>query len=241
MHSPMRTAAIIPAAGVGARMGSDRVKQFLDFHGKPLLTVTLERFQHCPAIHGIILVVPKDQLDYCVKEIIEPYHLTKVEKVVEGGARRQDSVRLGIEASDGNYDLILIHDGVRPLVDSGLIEKVVAAGERDRAVITALPAKDTIKEVDGNGRVIKTCDRGRLRLVQTPQIFRYGDILKAHQRALREGWEAMTDDALLVEKMGIPVRVIEGSETNIKVTTPHDMALARLLWGREYKTDNLED
>jgi 2-C-methyl-D-erythritol 4-phosphate cytidylyltransferase len=111
-----------------------------------------------------------------------------------------------------------------------LIEKVVAAGERDRAVITALPIKETVKEVDGNDQVIKTWDRGQLRLVQTPQIFRYEDILKAHQLALREGWDAVTDDALLVEKMGIPVRVIEGSETNIKVTTPHDMALARLLW-----------
>ncbi len=235
MHSPLRTAAIIPAAGVGTRMGSDRAKQFLDFHGKPLLTVTLEKFQDCPAIHGIILVVPQDQLDYCVKKIIEPYHLTKVEKVVEGGARRQDSVRLGIEASDGHYALILIHDGVRPLVDSRLIEKVVAAGERDRAVITALPVKETVKEVDGNGRVIKTCDRGQLRLVQTPQIFRYEDILKAHQLALRKGWEAVTDDALLVEKMGIPVKVMEGSETNIKVTTPHDMALAHLLFRSHLK------
>ena len=131
MHRPIRTVAIIPAAGVGVRMESERAKQFLDFHGKPLLTVTLEKFQNCPSIHGIILVVPQDQLDYCAKEIIEPYHLTKVEKVVRGGERRQDSVRLGIEASDGHYELILIHDGVRPLVDSRLIEKVVAAGERE--------------------------------------------------------------------------------------------------------------
>jgi 2-C-methyl-D-erythritol 4-phosphate cytidylyltransferase len=216
-------------------MGSEKAKQFLDFHGKPLLTATLEKFQDCPAIHGIILVVPQDQVDYCAKEIIEPYHLTKVEKVVRGGARRQDSVRLGIEASNGQYELILIHDGVRPLIDPGLIEKVVAAGERDRAVITALPVKETVKEVDGNGQVIKTWDRGQLRLVQTPQIFRYEDILKAHQLALKEEWEAVTDDALLMEKMGIPVRVIEGSETNIKITTPHDMALARLLWRSDLK------
>ena len=235
MHRPMRTVAIIPAAGVGVRMESERAKQFLDFHGKPLLTVTLEKFQNCPSIHGIILVVPQDQLDYCAKEIIEPYHLTKVEKVVRGGARRQDSVRMGIEASGGHYELILIHDGVRPLIDSRLIEKVVAAGERDRAVITALPVKETVKEVDGNDQVIKTWDRGQLRMVQTPQIFRYEDILKAHQLALREGWDAVTDDALLVEKMGIPVRVIEGSETNIKVTTPHDMAVARLLWRSDLK------
>ena len=224
----VKTVAIIPAAGAGARMGMNRAKQYLDLHGKPLLAVTLKKFQICPAVQGIILVVPRDQVEYCTKEIIEPYGLTKVKKVVEGGERRQDSVRFGIEASNGRYKLILIHDGVRPFITPGLIEKVVAAGEKDRAVITALPLKETVKEVDQKDRVIKTCDRGRLRMVQTPQIFRYEDILEAHRRALREGWEAVTDDALLVEKMGIPVRVIEGSETNIKITTPHDMVLARL-------------
>lgn len=229
----MRTVAIIPAAGEGVRMGSDQAKQFIDFNGKPLLAMTLEKFQACQAIQGVILVVPKDQLDYCKKEIIEPYHLTKVEKVVAGGPRRQDSVRLGIEASRGRYELILIHDGVRPLIDSMLIEKVVAAGEKDRAVITTLPVKETVKEVNGQDRVIRTCDRHRLRMVQTPQIFRYEDIHKAHQRAQEEGWEEATDDAMLVEKMGIPVTVINGSETNIKVTTPHDMALVSQLWGRK--------
>ena len=233
MHHPMRTVAIIPAAGEGARMGRKQAKQFMDFNGKPLLAVTLEKFQDCPAIQEIILVVPHDQLDYCTKEIIEPYHLTKVKKVVEGGARRQDSVRLGIEASNGQYELILIHDGARPLIDPKLIEKVVAAGERDRAVITTLPIKETVKEVNGQGRVIKTCDRSRLHLVQTPQIFRYEDILKAHQEAQKEGWEEATDDAMLVEKIGIPVKVINGSETNIKVTTPHDMALVSQLWDRD--------
>ena len=207
----------------------------MDFHGKPLLAVTLERFQNCPVIGGIILVVPKDQLNYCEKEIVESYDLTKVEKVVVGGARRQDSVRLGIEASEGHYDLILIHDGVRPFVDSSLLERIVAAGEKERAVITALQVKETIKEVDGNDQVIKTWDRDQFRLVQTPQIFRYEDILKAHQQAIREGWEAVTDDALLVEKMGIPVSVIEGSENNIKITTPHDLAMARLLFRSDFK------
>ena len=234
----MKTAAVIPAAGAGARMGMDKAKQYLDLHGKPLLAVTLEKFQICPAIQGIILVVPRDQVEYCTKEIIEPHQLTKVEKVVEGGQVRQDSVRYGVEASEGRYELILIHDGVRPFIDPGLIEKVVAAGEKDRAVITVLPVKETVKEVDGQGRVIKTYDRERLRMVQTPQVFRYEDILEAHRRALREGWGAVTDDALLVEKMGIPVSVIEGSETNIKITTPHDMVVARL-YGEGNKADTV--
>ena len=229
MPRPLKTVAVIPAAGVGVRMGSDRAKQFLDFHGKPLLAVTLKKFQECPSIQGIILVVPKDQVDYCTKEIIGFYHFTKVEKVVAGGTRRQDSVRHGIEASEGHYELVLIHDGVRPLVESSLIEKVVTAGERERAVITALPVKETVKEVDGNGQVIKTWDRGRFHLIQTPQIFRYEDILMAHQRAKQEGWKEGTDDALLMEKVGIPVKVIEGSEDNIKVTTSRDLELARFI------------
>jgi len=225
----LNTVAIIPAAGAGLRMKGDRAKQFLDLHGKPLLGVTLERFQECRAVDSIILVVPSQEEEYCQKEIIDRYNLTKVEKVVAGGERRQDSVRLGIEASGGDYGLVLIHDGVRPFVDSSLIERVVTIARKNRAVITALPAKETVKKVDGDGMVIKTFDRQQIWLVQTPQVFRYEDIMVAHQRALSEGWEDVTDDALLMEKMGIPVKVVQGLEHNIKVTTPHDLELARFL------------
>jgi len=229
MHTALKTVAIIPAAGAGIRMGGDRPKQFLDFNGRPLLAVTLEKFQNCPVIDAIIVVAPSDQVDICQKEIISPHRLSKVEKVVAGGARRQDSVRMGIEATEGRYGIVLIHDGVRPLVDPALIERVVEAGRKDPAVITALPAKETVKEVGTDRLVIKTYDRRRVWMVQTPQVFRYDDILMAHRRAHQEGWEEMTDDALLVERMGIPVKVIEGSEDNIKVTTPHDLELACFL------------
>ncbi|MBW1888776.1 MAG: 2-C-methyl-D-erythritol 4-phosphate cytidylyltransferase, partial [Deltaproteobacteria bacterium] len=139
---------------------------------------------------------------------------------------------LGLEASGGDYGLVLIHDGVRPLVDSSLIERVVTIARKDRAVITALPAKETVKKVDRDCMVIKTYDRQQIWLVQTPQAFRYTDIMMAHQRALSEGWEDVTDDAVLMEKIGIPVKVIQGSEYNIKVTTPHDLELARFLLNR---------
>jgi len=153
----------------------------------------------------------------------------KVKKIVPGGKWRQDSVRFGLEATEGKYDLVLIHDGVRPLIKKRLIERVIKEAMTNRAVITALPAKETVKEVNELRDVVKTYDRERVWMVQTPQAFRYQDILKAHQKALEEGWEEATDDALLVEKSGITVKVVEGSEKNIKVTTPDDLELARLL------------
>ncbi len=225
----MKTVAIVTAAGAGIRMGGKVAKQFLAFDGKPLLAVTLERFQLCPAVDAVIAVVPSESVGFCKKEIVDVFGLTKVVKVVAGGARRQDSVRAGIEASQGEYGLVVIHDGVRPLVAVGLIERTVEAAKRFRAVIVALPAKETVKEVGGDGLVKRTYDRRRVWLVQTPQAFRYEDILKAHRHALQQGWDDVTDDALLMERMGIPVKVIKGSEENIKITTPHDLDQALFL------------
>jgi 2-C-methyl-D-erythritol 4-phosphate cytidylyltransferase len=225
----MKTAAIITAAGAGLRMGGDQAKQFMDLEGRPLLAVTLECFDLSPDIEGIVLVVPAGKVDYCRDEMVKKYDLAKVVKVVAGGERRQDSVRFGLEATEGRYPLVLIHDGVRPLVPSDLISRIVRAMNRYRAVIPALAARETIKEVDRAGLVVKTHDRRTLWLVQTPQAFRYEDILEAHRRALEENWEEMTDDALLVERTGVPVKILEGSEENIKITTPRDLELARFL------------
>ena len=229
----MKTVAIIPAAGSGVRMGTPQAKQFLDLCGKPLLAVTLEGFQVCSSIDGVILVVPSGDMDYCQKEIVDRYDLEKVRKVVAGGERRQDSVRLGLEATEGQYEWVLIHDGVRPFIDSSLIEVVVKVAQQEGAVITALPAKETVKQVDDNGLIIKTYNRKQVYLVQTPQAFRYDDIMAAHQKALLENWDEMTDDALLIEKMGIPVKVVLGSEKNIKVTTPHDLEYVKFLMSQE--------
>ncbi len=226
-----KTVAVIPAAGSGVRMGGGRAKQFLDFDGRPLLAATLQPFQLCRAVDAIILVVPSQDVDYCQAEIVERFDLNKVRKVVAGGKRRQDSVRLGIEATKGDYGLVLIHDGVRPVISEVLISLVIDAVKTNRAVITGLPAKETVKEVNSRLRVASTYDRQRVWLVQTPQIFRYEDILAAHQRALHEGWEEATDDSTLIAKLGITVKVVEGSENNIKVTTPKDLELARFLLG----------
>jgi 2-C-methyl-D-erythritol 4-phosphate cytidylyltransferase len=210
-------------------MGGDQAKQFMDLDGRPLLAVTLECFDLSPDIEGIVLVVPPGKEGYCRDEIVKKYDFAKVEKVVAGGERRHDSVRLGLEATEGHYPLVLIHDGVRPLVPPDLISRVVKALDQYRAVIPALAARETIKEADRAGLVTKTHDRRTLWLVQTPQAFRYGDILEAHRRALEENWEEITDDALLMERMGVPVKIIQGSEENIKITTPRDLELARFL------------
>ena len=226
---PDQVIAIIPAAGVGARMGLTKAKQFIDLCGKPILAVTLSHFQKCNLVDGIVLVVSQDDVDYCKREIVNRYKLSKVFKVIVGGKRRQDSVRKGVESVADSCRWVLIHDGVRPLVTTGLIERVIKAAKDFRAVITGLPVKETVKEIDGQGRVLRTVDRSQLWLIQTPQIFRWEDINLAHQKALAHGWEEATDDAFLIEKMGIPVKIIEGEGNNIKVTTPQDLDMARFL------------
>ena len=210
-------------------MNTEIPKQFLKLDGKPVLAVTLEKFNGCPLIHGIIVVVPADDVDFCMNEIVKKYGLKKVLKVIAGGKRRQDSVRAGIKAIERGYDNALIHDGVRPFVSNETIKNSIEAIKYERAVITAIPAKDTIKKVSKDGYVANTFERKHLWLIQTPQVFKYEDILNAHMRAESEAWDEVTDDAMLMEKLGIPVKIVEGSEDNIKVTTPHDLEYAQFL------------
>lgn len=214
-------------------MGLSRAKQFVDLCGKPVLAVTLSHFQECDLVDKTVVVIPHDDVDYCLREIVDRYGLTKVFKVIAGGESRQDSVRRGVEAVANCCRWVLIHDGVRPLVTRGLLARVIKAARRFRAVITGLPIKETVKEVDSQGRVLRSIDRRRLWLIQTPQIFRWEDINLAHQQALIHGWEEAPDDAFLIEKMEIPVKIIEGEEQNIKVTTPQDLELARFIISRQ--------
>ena len=228
-----KAVAIIPAAGSGLRMGGERAKQFIDLDGIPLLALTLRPFESCASVDAVILVVPFNAVEYCRKEIVKKYKLKKIKEIVPGGKRRQDSVRLGLEAAGAEYGLVLIHDGARPLIDEALIDRVITTAKKHRVVITGMPAKETVKEVNQLSEVEKTYERQKIWLVQTPQVFRREDIIAAHRRALEERWDEATDDSLLMERLGIPVKVIEGSEKNIKVTTPYDLELARILLGRD--------
>ncbi len=230
-----RTVGIIPAAGLGLRMGGNRPKQFLEIHGTPILALTLKAFQDCTAVDRIVVVTPEREIEHCRRDIVDRYHLHKVMEVVPGGERRLDSVRLGFEAAGTDFPLVVIHDGVRPLVDRELIEKVVRAAEDSGAAVAGVPARETVKEADTSARVIRTLDRSRIWFIQTPQAFASDILREAHKRARSEGWPDATDDAALVEKLGIPVTIVHGSEKNIKLTTPFDLALARFLL--EHDTD----
>jgi len=232
---PIRVAAIIPAAGKGKRMGARRPKQFLELKDRPILAFTLEVFEKAECINAVIVVAPPQDVDFCVENVVKRYGFSKVVVVIGGGDRRQDSVRIGLEATGGRYDFVVIHDGVRPFVRPDFIESIVALAQERGAVIAGIPANDTVKEINHGRRIKKTWDRDSLWLAQTPQVFPYSILHKAHQMAWEQGWRHVTDDAQLVEKMGATVYVMECSPLNIKVTTPSDLLIARAImevWAR---------
>jgi 2-C-methyl-D-erythritol 4-phosphate cytidylyltransferase len=221
----MKTDVLIAAAGKGQRMGGRVKKQFISLRGMPLLLYTLRAFEEFKEIEHIYLVLDERDFEYCKGEIIQKYGIKKVVQIVSGGHRRQDSVWNGLKAMEGHCDMVIVHDGVRPFVSLGTLKRLMAALKDHQAVVTAIPTRDTIKRVDGAGNVVDTLQRDALFQIQTPQGFRYDVIKEAYERALREGAEG-TDDAYFVERMGIQVKVIEGSSFNIKITTPEDIALA---------------
>jgi len=224
----MKTNALIAAAGKGQRMRGRVKKQFIPLKGMPLLFYTLKTFEEFEGIENMYLVLDEADFEYCAGEIIEKYGIKKVSQLVSGGERRQDSVWNGLKAMEGHCDIVIVHDGVRPFVSPEILKRLMAAMKDAQAVVTAIPALDTIKRVDGTGIVVDTLQRNTLYHIQTPQGFRYDLIQEAYKRAFKEGIQG-TDDASFVERMGMPVRVIEGSSFNIKITTLEDIALAHYI------------
>ena len=224
----MKCAAIIVSAGRGHRFMKGQKKQFLPLAGKPVLAHALDPFEGCPLIHSIHLVVGQEDMDYCLREIVEKYAYRKISQIVPGGKLRQDSVRSGIESLAREIDIVLIHDGVRPFVSQGMIEESIHEAKLHKAAVVAVPVKDTIKRASRDRRVLETLDRESLWQVQTPQTFQADVIREAFLRAAEDGFVG-TDDASLVERLGIKVRLVPGSYTNIKITTPEDFLLANLL------------
>ena len=216
---------LVPAAGTGSRMGAAVNKQYLTLDDRPILAHTLQLFDAHPAVDDIHVISPPAEIDYCRREVIERYGFAKVRSVVAGGAERQDSVRNGLLAvGAAPEDILLIHDGARPFFPAALIPQVVETASRVGACVVGVPVKDTIKEV-ADSLVLGTPDRRRLWQAQTPQAFRFDLIHEAHTRAARDGFGG-TDDAALVERLGLPVAMVEGSYRNIKITTPEDLILA---------------
>lgn len=223
-----KTVALIPAAGMGKRMGASINKQYLLLNDMPILARTISIFENSSLIDSIYLVVPEEEIPYCREHIILASGFKKLITVVMGGHERQNSVMNGLRAMQkyvSDTDVVVIHDGVRPLLTENILrDSIISARLHDGAVV-AVPVKDTIKIVR-NGIVLETPARENLWQAQTPQSFRFGKIFKAHLTAETKGFYG-TDDASLIEHDGGEVQVIYGDYRNIKITTPEDLTLAK--------------
>ena len=219
--------AIIAAAGQGSRMGGKRAKQFLELAGKPIIIHTIQAFEACEAIQEIIVVLPPADVTG-FSAIARPYNLGKVRAVVSGGVTRVSSVLRGLQALERqDKDIVAVHDGSRPLVTPAEITRTVQAAEDSGAAILAASMVDTVKEVR-DGVVTATVPRNDLRRALTPQCFRY-EILRQAYEQVDELDTTLTDESSLVERLGMPVTVIEGSSRNIKVTQREDLVVAEAL------------
>jgi len=218
----LKGAAIIPAAGSGTRMKSSCPKQYLMLAGRPILIHTIAAFHRHSDIDLIIVVVPKDRVNP-TSRLLDDWGLSEKAEVTAGGIRRQDSVRNGLTRINGRADIVLVHDGARPLVEQQLISDCLEAAAQEGAAIAAIPVKDTLKRGSREGRITATIDRSELWQAQTPQAAIRTHLEKAFEAA--EG-DDVTDEAMLLERAGYPVKLVTGSEKNIKITRPEDLAIA---------------
>ena len=223
--------AIVLAAGSGSRMKSKTKKQFMEIKGKPVIWYSLFEFEKSK-VDEIILVTGKEDIDYCKKEIVEKYNLKKIKNVVAGGSERYESVYNGLKEVTGN--IVLIHDGARPLINNEIIERSIEGTIKSDACVVGVPVKDTIKRANKEGDIIDTPNRSELWITQTPQSFKT-DLVKMAYKKMKEELEKgnttlnITDDAMVVEEFTTnQVRFVQGDYKNIKVTTPEDIDIAEL-------------
>lgn len=218
----MKVSAIILAGGKGKRMKANISKQFIMLKDKPILYYTLYRFIKNPNVDNIVLVLPKDEIEYCKKNIIEKYNL-KIDFIVEGGAERQDSVYNGLKALE-DTDIVLIHDGARPFVSNKIIEEGIQKAIEFGGAAPGVMPKDTIKIKDSNSFSKETLDRSTLVAIQTPQVFKFSEIIKCHEKIKKDNI-TVTDDTMVYEMYGNKVYLYDGDYENIKITTPEDLLL----------------
>lgn len=209
-------------------MGTRESKQYLLLKDKPIIIHTLEVFERMPLVQEIVLVTGAEDIDRCTGWIKE-YGLSKVVKVISGGSERQQSVYKGL--LEIGTEWVMIHDGVRPFIKPEHVEACCRKAQLSGAAVLAVKVKDTIKQVSESGMIEATPDRRSLWAIHTPQAFRLSELKKAHEQAEAEGFIG-TDDSMLVERMGIPVSVVESSYTNIKITTPEDLEYAEFMLKR---------
>lgn len=218
-------AAIVLAAGSGKRMNSKVHKQYLIIQDRPVLYYSLKAFEDS-AVDEIVLVVGKGEEEFCRKEIVDKYGISKVKAIVEGGKERYHSVFEGLkQTSDADY--VLIHDGARPFVNQDIIRRCMQEVQKYQACVVGMPVKDTIKIADEEGYAKQTPDRKNVWMIQTPQTFSYALIYEAYEEMLKTEDTAITDDAMVLERIkGKKSKLIEGSYRNIKITTPEDLLIA---------------
>lgn len=225
----MTATAIVVAAGEGRRIGGQISKTYLPIAGRPMVLRTLDRLFSSSALSKVVLVVAADQLLRCTDLLSGDLALRGRSVILQtGGVTRQKSVKRGLEKIGAETDVVLIHDGARPFVSPGLIDRCVSAAAEKGAVVVGLPVRDTIKVVGEDRLIQATPDRKLLWEIQTPQVFQREVIIAAHAQAERDGVE-VTDDAMVVERLGKSVFVLEGERTNFKITLPEDVWLADLM------------
>jgi 2-C-methyl-D-erythritol 4-phosphate cytidylyltransferase len=219
---------IIAAAGRGSRLGAPSPKQFLPLSGRPILARTLAVFESVPAVDRVVVVVPPGDEARCRAIVVEPYGFTKIHAIVPGGGVRQESVARGLDAISHDASIIVVHDAARPLVTGDLVQRVIEAAGVSGAAVAALPVVDTLKRQAGRDGAVTTVDREGLWTAQTPQAFRAAAFRLAVTRAMADGFVG-TDDASLVERLGLPVTLVEGEPFNFKITRARDVSLAEEL------------
>lgn len=217
--------AIIPAAGIGSRMGHETPKQFLSLNGIPIFVHTLTRFVDAPMIDEIFLGVRREEMEH-VQEIVNRQRFLKPLRVVEGGGTRQDTVARALDEVPASAGVVVVHDAVRPFIRTEMIAQIVAVARDEGAAIFAIPSVDTVKQLELDV-ITGTLPRERIALAQTPQAFRYALLRQAFDYSLADGFQG-GDEASLVERLGAKVKVLMGSDRNIKITKPSDLPLARL-------------
>mgnify|MGYP000844355265 CR=1 FL=1 len=220
--------AIILAGGKGKRMRSAISKQFIDIKGKPIIYYTLKKFSENKKIDNIIVVLPEDEVKYFKENILKKYEL-RINKIVIGGKERQDSVYNALKSlKNSSTDIVLIHDGARPFISERIINEGIKFAEIYGAAAPGVMPKDTIKVKNEKNFSVDTPNRANLVSIQTPQVFKFDEILECHEK-IRYNGEKVTDDTMVVEKYGYIVYLYDGEYTNIKVTTPEDLILAERL------------
>ena len=220
--------AIILAGGKGKRMGAPVSKQFIEIKGKPIIYYTIKKFSENKKIDNIVVVLSKDEVGYFKENILEKYNL-KVDNIVIGGTERQDSVYNGLKSlEDTNTDIVLIHDGARPFISDRIIDDGIKFAQVYGVCAPGVMPKDTIKIKNESNFSVSTPERGSLVAIQTPQVFKFNEILECHEK-IKINNIVVTDDTMVAEKFGYSVYLYDGEYTNIKVTTPEDLILGEKL------------